>query len=52
MYNENYDIRLSFDQITLIVNALKTLNKTDDEIEILIDMLKNVEPNVLNSFVD
>jgi hypothetical protein len=52
MYNETFDVRLSFDQITLIVNALKSLNKNDDEIVALIDMMKNVEPDVLNSFVD
>lgn len=52
MYNESFDVRLSFDQITLIVNALKSLNKNDDEVVALIDMMKNVEPDVLNSFVD
>ena len=52
MYNETFDVRLSFDQITLIVNALKSLNKNDDEIVALIDMMKNVEPDALNSFVD
>ncbi len=53
MYNESFDVRLSFDQITLIVNALKSLNKNDDEeVVALIDMMKNVEPDALNSFVD
>ena len=53
-YNENdtCDVRLNFSQIALIVNALKSLNKNDDEIEILIDMFETCEIDVLNSFVD
>jgi hypothetical protein len=48
-----FDVRLNDEQIALIVNALKSLNKNDDEeIEILIDMFENVEIDVLNSFVD
>ena len=52
MSNENFDVRMSREQIELIVNALKSLNKIDDECEILIDMFENVENDVLNSFVD
>ena len=43
MSNENFDVRMSREQIELIVNALKSLNKIDDECEILIDMFENVE---------
>lgn len=52
MSNETFDVRLSREQIEMIVNALKSLNKIDDECEILIDMFENVEIDVLNSFVD
>jgi hypothetical protein len=53
-----FDVRLNQMQIDLIVNALKNhaILERDiairDEIEILSDMFENVEPDVLNSFVD
>lgn len=49
---ECFDVRLHQSQIALIVNALKSLKKNNDEKDMLIDMFKNVEKNVLNSFVD
>jgi hypothetical protein len=57
MSNENYDIRLSFDQLHTIIQTLRVvdcdLHEIDENIvHELIDMLKNVEPDVLNSFVD
>ena len=53
-----FDVRLNQMQIDLIVNALKNhaILERDiairDEIEFLSDMFENVEPDVLNSFVD
>lgn len=57
MSNETFDVRLSRDQIELISHALHDLrimfdNEKLNEINALIDMFENVEPDVLNSFVD
>ena len=49
-----FDVRLNQMQIDLIVNALKLLQKKNDDLEIdlLMDCFESVEPDVLNSFVD
>ena len=58
-YNDdNFDVRLNFSQIELIVDALKNnvvLERDDEkrnEINMLISMFSFVEKDTLNSFVD
>lgn len=52
--NECFDVRLHQSQIELINNALKLLQKKNDndEIDLLIECFANVEKDSLNSFVD
>ena len=58
--NECFNVRLHSSQIETIVNALKIQRNSlnldpydyDNEINVLIDMFKNVENDTLNSFVD
>jgi hypothetical protein len=52
--NECFDVRLHQSQIDLITNALKLLQKKndDEEIDLLIECFENVEKKSLNSFVD
>lgn len=58
-YNDdNFDVRLNFSQIDLVIDALKNnlvLERDDEkrnEINMLISMFSFVEKNTLNSFVD
>lgn len=58
-YNDdNFDVRLNFSQIDLVINALKNnvvLERDDEkrnEINMLISMFSFVEKDTLNSFVD
>jgi hypothetical protein len=58
-YNDdNFDVRLNFSHIDLVIDALKNnlvLEKNDEkrnEINMLISMFSFVEKDTLNSFVD
>lgn len=52
--NECFNVRLHSSQIELIVNALKSLNNSndDEEKDMLIGMFSHLEKDLLNSFVD
>lgn len=58
-YNDdNFDVRVNFSQIDLVIDALKNnvvLERDDEkrnEINMLISMFSFVEKDTLNSFVD